>query len=136
MIAFLNYSRNNSVILYEGGEILLFSIFCEEKFLDPLVNFFSRKYTNRCAVTRATTYPKFRLESVTLIVHSMITLKFDDRNCILVFLKFESFVLENGFQKILEIGHFVEKKILYRLRCFAPQIRQTMKEKIAKYNQN
>ena len=128
MIAFLNYSRNNSVILYEGDKIiLLFSIFCEEKVLDPLVNFFSRKYTNRCALTRAT---------VTLIVHSRITLKFDDRNCILIFFKFESFVLENGFQKILEIGHFVEKKILYHLRCFAPQIRQTIKEKIAKYNQN
>ena len=119
-----------------GGEILLFSIFCEEKFLGPLVNSFSQKYTNRCAVIRATTCPKFRLESVTLIVHSKVTLKFDDRNCILVFFKFESFVLENGFQKILEIGHFVEKTILYRLRCFTPQIRQTMKEKIAKYNQN
>ena len=136
MTAFLNYSRNNSVILYERGEILLFLIFCEEKFLDPLVNFFNQKYTNRCAVIRAIPYPTFRLESLTLIVHSRITLKFDDRNCILVFFKFEFFVLENGFPKILEIGHFVEKKILYRLRCFAPQIRQTMKEKIAKYNQN
>ena len=120
----------------KGVKYCYFRSFVKKNFSHPLVNFFSRKYTNRCAVTRATTYPKFRLESVTLIVHSRITLKFDDRNCILVFFKFESFVLENGFQKILEIGHFVEKKILYRLRCFAPQIRQTMKEKIAKYNQN
>ena len=109
MIEFLNYSRNNSVILYGRGEILLFSIICQEKFLDPMVNIFSRKYTNRCAMLRTTTFPKFRRESVTLIVHSRITLKFDDQNCILVF-KFESFVSENGFQKILEIGHFVEKK--------------------------
>jgi len=100
---------------------MLYSNFCEEKLYNLLVKFFNRKHMNRCAVIRPTTYPKFRLESLTLIIFSVDTLKFDDRNCILIFVKFDSFLLKNGFQKILEIGHFVEKKILYRLRRSASQ---------------
>ena len=37
------------------------------------------------------------------------------------FFKFNFFPIKNGIQKIIEIGDFVEKKILYHLRRPAPQ---------------
>jgi hypothetical protein len=37
------------------------------------------------------------------------------------FFKFNLFFIENGFQKILEIDNFVEKKILYHLRRSTPE---------------
>jgi hypothetical protein len=40
---------------------------CEEKFYNLLMKFFEEKYTKRCVVNRATTYPKFRLGSLPLI---------------------------------------------------------------------
>ncbi len=42
------------------------------------------------------------------------------------------FFHKNGFKKILDIDHFVEKKILYHLRCFAP----LTIEEMAKYAKN
>ncbi len=115
---------------------MLYSNFCEENFHNLLVKFFNRKYTNRCAVIRATTYPKFRLESRTLTINSLVTLKFDDHKCILIFFKFDSFLLKNGFQKIFEMGHFLEKKNSLSFETFRATNRQTIKEKIAKYDQN
>jgi hypothetical protein len=103
-------------------KIILYSILCKEKFYNLLVTFFNGKYTKRCAVSRATTYLKFSLKSFNLMLHSRATLKIDDRNCILIFFKFGFFLIKDGFQKLLELVHFVKKKILYHLRYFAPQI--------------
>ncbi len=72
-------------------EFIPYSILCKEKFYDFLVKFSNRKYTKRCAVSSATTYIKFRLESLNLIIHSRVTLKIDDRNCILIFFEFDVF---------------------------------------------
>jgi len=86
------------------------------------MKFFKDKYTKRCAVSRATTYQKFSLASLILIVHSPMKLKIDDRNCILTFFKFDPYLIENDIQRIIEIGYFRDKKILYRLGRVAPQI--------------
>ena len=83
-------------------------------------------------MSSATKYIKFRLESLTLIIHSRATLKIDDRNCNVIFFKFDFSFHKNGFKKILDIDHFVEKKILYHLRCFAP----LTIEEMAKYAKN
>jgi hypothetical protein len=102
-------------------EIMTYSILCEEKFYHLLMKFFKGKYTKRCAVSRATTYRKFSLGSLALIRHSSMTLKIDDNNCVLIFCKFDPSLIKDGIQKIIEIGDFVEKKILYHLRRSAPQ---------------
>ena len=75
-------------------------------------------------MSRATTYQKFNLGSLTLIEHSSMTLKFDDWNCTLIFFKLDFFLIKNCIQKIIEIGYFVENFILYHLRGSA---RQTVK---------
>jgi len=100
---------------------MLYSIFCGKNFYHLLVKFFKEKYTKRCAVSRATTYQKFSLVAFTLIIHSFTTLKNDDHNCILIFFKFDPYLIKNGIQRLIEIGYFVEKKTLYHLRRSSPQ---------------
>jgi hypothetical protein len=64
---------------------MTYSIVSEEKFYHLLVKFFKEKYTERCALSRATTYQKLSLGSLALIRHSSMTLKINDNNCILIF---------------------------------------------------
>ncbi len=65
-----NYSQNNSVILYEGGQIMLYSIFCEEKFYNLLMKFFKEKYTKRCTASWAITYPKILSERYKIFLYA------------------------------------------------------------------
>jgi hypothetical protein len=37
------------------------------------------------------------------------------------FLERYFFLIKDDLRKLLKVGHFVEKNILYHLRCFAPQ---------------
>jgi len=73
-------------------EIIPYSILCKENFYNLRVKFFNGKYTKRCAMSRATTYPKCRLQSLTLIIHSLATLTIDDRSWILIFSNLISFL--------------------------------------------
>ena len=111
------------------SKIMLYSNFCDENFYNLRMKFFNGKYTKRCAVSRATTYQKFSLGSLTLIEHSSMTLKFDDWNCTLIFFKLDSFLIKNCIQKIIEIGYFVENSILYHLRRSAPQTAKRWRRK-------
>jgi hypothetical protein len=52
------------------------------------------------------------------------------------FCKFDSNIIRNGIQKIIEIRCFVEKKHSLSSEMFLASNRQTTGEKIAKYNQN
>ena len=74
---FSMYSRNNSLVLCQKSKIMLYSNFCEENFYNLLMKFFNGKYTKRCAMSRATTYQRFNLGSLTFIEHSPMTLKSD-----------------------------------------------------------
>jgi hypothetical protein len=70
------------------------------------MKFFEEKYTKRCVVNKPTTYPKFRLGSLPLIVqYYKIMAAATPR-----FSNFDLFFIKNGFQKILEIDNFIEKK--------------------------
>jgi hypothetical protein len=70
------YSRDNLVIICKKSEIMLYENPCNEKFYDPLMNFFEEEYTKRCILRRATTYQKFSLGSLTLISYLPIKLGF------------------------------------------------------------
>ena len=81
----MNFSRNNSVILYQDDEKVLSLNSCDEYFYHLLVKFVNGEYTKRCAVSRATTYPKFRLELPTLMVDPGAALKTAAQNFTIVF---------------------------------------------------
>ncbi len=85
------------------------------------MKFFEEKYTKGCVVNRATTYPKFRLGSLPLIVHLCKILKNNALNYTSFFFKFHLFLIKNGFQEISEIDNSVEKTIFYYLRRSTPE---------------
>ena len=113
---------------------MLYSNLCEENFYNLLMKFFNGKYTKRCAVSRATTYQKFSLGSLTLIEHSSMTLKFDDWNCTLIF--FQTWFLshkklhsENNRNRL-----FCREFHSLSFETFRASNHQTMEEKITKYD--